>query len=57
MTAFILPPVEFSFGNGQSGPDKLRGLVTHGPFQPLTIERPQIGFVFPQESRDAANKL
>lgn len=57
MTAFILPPVEFSFGNGQSGPDKLRGLVTHGPFQPLTIEKPRIGFVFPQESRDAANKL
>jgi hypothetical protein len=57
MTAFILPAVEFSFGNGQSGPDKLRGLVTHGPFRRLNNERPLFGFVFPQESNDSANKL
>jgi hypothetical protein len=57
MSAFILPAVEFSFGNGQTGPDKLRGLVTNGPFQRLTSERPRFGFVFPQESRDSANKL
>jgi hypothetical protein len=57
MIASTLPPVEFSFGNGQSGPDKLRGLVSYGPFQPLTNERPRFGFVFPSESRDSANKL
>jgi len=57
MTAFFLSPVQFSFGNGQCGPDKLRGLVTHGPFTPLTIERPRFAFVFPVECKDSANKL
>lgn len=57
MSAFSLSPVQFEFGNGQSGPDKLRGIVTHGPFRVLPTESPRFGFVFPVECRDSANRL
>lgn len=57
MTAFCLSPVQLEFGNGQFGPDKLRGVVTHGPFRALGVQRPRFGFVFPVECRDSANKL
>lgn len=45
------------FGDG-SGSDKLRSLQQFGPFQPPPLARPPtIGFVFPDEYRDYANRL
>lgn len=49
----------FRFSPGPSGnthPDKLRGLVKYGPYQPIKI-KPRIGFVFPEGYRDYANNL
>ncbi|MBE0545247.1 MAG: hypothetical protein IH623_28245 [Verrucomicrobia bacterium] len=37
-------------------PDKLRGLVKFGPYQPIHV-KPRIGFVFPEGYRDYANNL
>src|SRR5262249_37756279 len=42
---------------GQCGPDKLRGLLAFGPFRSLPASKPRLGFVFPAESRDQANRL
>lgn len=56
MNGHILQPVQFAFGNEQSRPDKLRGLVEFGPYRSLS-EDPIFGFVFPTEYRDYANQL
>jgi hypothetical protein len=57
MMASCLPPVQLAFARGQCSPDKLRGLLAFGPFRGLATNNPQLGFVFPNESRDQANRL
>ena len=37
--------------------DKFRGLQKYGPYQLPTVQRPLIGFVFPKQLRDLANRL
>jgi len=54
--AQILPAVQFAFKNEQSRGDKLRGLVEFGPYKDLP-GAPVLGFVFPDEYRDQANRL
>jgi argonaute-like protein implicated in RNA metabolism and viral defense len=54
--ALILPPVQFAFRDDQSRPDKLRGLVDFGPYRDLSTI-PTLGFVFPTEYREEANRL
>ena len=57
MMVSCLPSVQLAFANGQCGRDKLRGLLAFGPFRNLAASKPRLGFVFPNESRDQANKL
>lgn len=56
MKAQILAPVQFAFRDEQSRTDKLRGLVEFGPYSDLS-HSPCLGFVFPDEYRDLANRL
>ena len=56
MKAQILPAVQFAFKDEQSRADKLRGLVEFGPYKDLP-RAPVLGFVFPDEYRDQANRL
>src|SRR5206468_2652898 len=57
LIASSLAPVQLAFGNGQSGVDKLRGLLAYGPYRGLKEINPRFGFVFPSESREYANRL
>jgi hypothetical protein len=56
-TAYKLPEVQFQFGQGLHT-DKFRGLQSLGPFKALKLGSDlKLGFVFPSNYRDEANKL
>jgi hypothetical protein len=59
--ALQLAQKPFLFGSGSAAAthtEKYRGLQRHGPYRPLALTGgPRLGFVFPTEFRDAANRL